>query len=269
MLLSPIQYSMVSVTKETLLNEIPKVEIVLKETAVDLNSNNIEVKIENNKLMYSSTYQNYIEGYTIYIGDDYQEYPKVLDNEIQKTDNIIIFGETTFYARYITRNYDNKVTDTQSITGTYKLTNTFNFNLIFENIDNDQEIYNLVGALLRAIFLSNTSSNLIFWVLIIEMFNLLYILLGAFLLFFFNRRGNRDYKLTYWQVFLTVMGSLFFPSLVSSFVGMINFSYFTICYVLLAIIRLFMLCFIQLSKNNKYDQLKVHVSDENFTLNFK
>ena len=48
MLLSPIQYSMVSVSGETLLNEIPKAEIVLKEAARDLNSNNIEVKIENN-----------------------------------------------------------------------------------------------------------------------------------------------------------------------------------------------------------------------------
>ena len=101
------------------------------------------------------------------------------------------------------------------------------------------------------------------------MFNLFYILLGAFLLFFFNKKGERDYKLTYGQVFLTVMGSLFFPSLISAFIGMVNFSYFTISYVLLALIRLFMLCIIQVSKNPKYNQLKDYVSDENFTLNFK
>ena len=88
------------------------------------------------------------------------------------------------------------------------------------------------------------------------------------MLLLFNIKGNRDYKLNYSQSFFTIMGSLIFPSLITSFIGMISFKYFALSYVLLSLIRLFMLCFYQISKNNKYNQLQTHIKDEDFELNF-
>lgn len=269
MLLSPIQYNMLSISEKTLIEEIPKIEVVLKEVALDLNEKEINVKIENNKLICDSTYQKNIEGYMVVIGIDYEEYPEVVINKIQETDNIIVFGNERFYARSIERNERNVLENTRTLSGTYNLANTFEFSLIYENKDNINEIYNIVGTLLKTIFLSNSGSNLIFWVLIIEIFNLLFLLIGGFILLFFNIKGNRDYKLNYGQSFLTMMGSLIFPSLISTIIGMINFSYFTISYILLSVIRLFMLCYAQLSKNQKYNQLDIQVKDETFELKFK
>ena len=85
----------------------------------------------------------------------------------------------------------------------------------------------------------------------------------------FNSKGNRDYKLTYGQSVLTLMGSLIFPTLLASIIGMISFAYFTLSYIVLALIRLFMICFTQLSRNPKYNQLETHESDEDFELKFK
>lgn len=266
MLLSPIQFNMVSISNESLISEIPKIENVLKEVSIDLHNKNIDVKIENNKLISNQKYQNNIDGYSIYISGEYNEFTHLIESNETRNDNLIIFSNNRFYARYIERNNE-LIEDTRTLSGTYNLANTFSFDLLHES--NDDEARDIVGRLLKSIFLSNSGPNLIIWVFIIEMFNLMYMLLGGFLLVFFNKKGNRDYRLTYGQSFLTMMGSIIFPSFIASILGMINFSYFTLVYIILALIRLFMLCFVQLSKNEKYNQLKVKIKDENFELNFK
>lgn len=268
MLLSPIQFNMMSTSSEVLINDLPHIEEVLKSVSIDLKEKNIDVKIENDQINIQEPYQNYIEGYTIYIGVDLKEYPEVSNLEVQKTDNLVVFGNDRFYARYIERNERNVLENTRTLSGTYIRSNSFDFDYIYENKDNNEELHSIIGTLLKMIFLSNSGSNLIFWILIIETYNLIFLLVGSFLLLLFNIKGNRDYKLNYSQSFFTIMGSLIFPSLITSFIGMISFKYFALSYVLLSLIRLFMLCFYQISKNNKYNQLKTNIKDEDFELNF-
>lgn len=270
MLLAPIQFNLMSTPTETLINQIPNIEVVLKDVSLDLNAKNIEVKIENDKLVTSSTYENYLDGFMIYIGINLDEYPEIQEKEASQTDNLIIFGETRFYARYVNRTkLGIQDGDPQVLSGYYNMSNSFDFNLIYQVQDNNEEVYSLVGTFLKTVYLTNWGYNLIIWVFIIEMVNLLYLLLGSFLLLLFNSKGNRDYKLTYGQSFLTLMGSLILPSLLASIIGMINFSYFTLSYVVIALIRLFMLCYSQLSRNPKYNQIEVKIEDEDFELNFK
>lgn len=270
MLLTPIQNNMLSTPVETIVNQIPNIEKIMKEVAIDLNSKNIDVKIENNQLSYSEEYQNYIDGFQIYIGIDMKEYPEVKNNEISETDNLIVFSKTSFYARYIKRTtLGIQDGDASVLSGYYNMSNSFDFNALYEVADNNDQVYNLVGSLLKTIYLSNWGYNMIIWVFVIEMINLLYLLLGSFLLLLFNKKGNRDYKLTYGQTFLTLMGSLILPTLLASIIGMFNFAYFTLSYVLIALIRLFMLCYTQLSNNTKYNQLEVIEDEGNFKLNFK
>lgn len=268
MLLSPIQFNMMSTSSEVLINDLPHIEEVLKSVSIDLKEKNIDVKIENDQINIQEPYQNYIEGYTIYIGVDLKEYPEVSNLEVQKTDNLVVFGNDRFYARYIERNERNVLENTRTLSGTYIRSNSFDFDYIYEKKDNNEELHSIIGTLLKMIFLSNSGSNLIFWILIIETYNLIFLLVGSFLLLLFNIKGNRDYKLNYSQSFFTIMGSLIFPSLITSFIGMISFKYFALSYVLLSLIRLFMLCFYQISKNNKYNQLQTHIKDEDFELNF-
>ena len=268
MLLSPIQFNMMSTSSEVLINDLPHIEEVLKSVSIDLKEKNIDVKIENDQINIQEPYQNYIEGYTIYIGVDLKEYPEVSNLEVQKTDNLVVFGNDRFYARYIERNERNVLENTRTLSGTYIRSNSFDFDYIYEKKDNNEELHSIIGTLLKMIFLSNSGSNLIFWILIIETYNLIFLLVGSFLLLLFNIKGNRDYKLNYSQSFFTIMGSLIFPSLITSFIGMISFKYFALSYVLLSLIRLFMLCFYQISKNTKYNQLKTSVKDEDFELNF-
>lgn len=268
MLLSPIQFNMMSTSSEALINDLPHIEEVLKSVSIDLKEKNIDVKIENDQINIQEPYQNYIEGYTIYIGVDLKEYPEVSNLEVQKTDNLVVFGNDRFYARYIERNERNVLENTRTLSGTYIRSNSFDFDYIYEKKNNNEELHSIIGTLLKMIFLSNSGSNLIFWILIIETYNLIFLLVGSFLLLLFNIKGNRDYKLNYSQSFFTIMGSLIFPSLITSFIGMISFKYFALSYVLLSLIRLFMLCFYQISKNNKYNQLKTHIKDEDFELNF-
>lgn len=269
MLLTPIQSNMLSTPTESLINQIPNIQVVLKDLAIELNSQNIQVSIENNKLNTTSKYETVINNYYIYIGIDLEEYPLINSNEVSDKDSFIMFGENRFYARYTSRTELNTLEGANTLSGYYNKLNNFDFNSIYEVKDNDSELNNLVGSFLKMIYLSNSGFNTIIWVFIIEMINLLYLLLGTFILLFTNKKGNRDYRLTYGQGFLTLMGSLIFPSLISSIIGVINFRWFMITYVLLAFIRLFMLCLAQISRNDKYNQIENKIKDEDFELNFK
>ena len=88
-------------------------------------------------------------------------------------------------------------------------------------------------------------------------------------IYLFNSKGNRDYKLSYVQCFFTLMGSLIFPSLFATILGFINIELFTLSYIILLLVRLFMMCSIQLNGNRKYNQLEKEVKDEDFKLEFK
>lgn len=269
MLLTPIQFNMISTPKEALINQIVNIDKVLRDVAIDLNNNEIEVEIKDNKITTSKPYKNEVGGYTIYIGVKLDGYEEVIKDKPQVSDNIIYFGENDFYARYVDRSDLGIEQGISTLVGTYSKSNTFSFNSLYEVKDDDAKVYNLVGSLLKSIYLTNSGYNMIIWVFIIEMINLLYMLIGGFILLFANKKGNRDYKLTYGQSFLTMMGSVIFPSMIASIIGMINFSYFTISYLLLALIRLFMLCFSQISFNKKYNQIEEVEDIDKFELNFK
>ena len=269
MLLSPIQFNMVSTPIESLMNQIPHINDVLKDVAIDLNNQGIVVEIKDNKIHASKPYNCVINGYTIYIGVNLDGYEEVIVNKPQASDNIIYFGEDNFYARYVDRTDLGIKKGESTLAGTYNKSNSFNFNSLYEVKDSDDKVYNLVGSLLKTIYLTNSGYNTVLWVFIIEMINLLYMLIGGFVLLFANKKGNRDYKLTYGQCFLTLMGSILFPSMIASIIGMINFSYFTISYILLALIRLFMICYSQISANKKYNQIEVIEDENKFELNFK
>lgn len=269
MLLTPIQFNMISTPKEALINQIVNIDKVLRDVAIDLNNNEIEVEIKDNKITTSKPYKNEVGGYTIYIGVKLDGYEEVIKDKPQVSDNIIYFGENDFYARYVDRSDLGIEQGISTLVGTYSKSNTFSFNSLYEVKDDDTKVYNLVGSLLKSIYLTNSGYNMIIWVFIIEMINLLYMLIGGFILLFANKKGNRDYKLTYGQSFLTMMGSIIFPSMIASIIGMINFSYFTISYLLLALIRLFMLCFSQISFNKKYNQIEEVEDIDKFELNFK
>ena len=269
MLLTPIQFNMISTPKEALINQIVNIDKVLRDVAIDLNNNEIEVEIKDNKITTSKPYKNEVGGYTIYIGVKLDGYEEVIKDKPQVSDNIIYFGENDFYARYVDRSDLGIEQGISTLVGSYSKSNTFSFNSLYEVKDDDTKVYNLVGSLLKSIYLTNSGYNMIIWVFIIEMINLLYMLIGGFILLFANKKGNRDYKLTYGQSFLTMMGSVIFPSMIASIIGMINFSYFTISYLLLALIRLFMLCFSQISFNKKYNQIEEVEDIDKFELNFK
>lgn len=268
MLLAPVQFSFINTPIDTIVNQIPNIEVVLSNAAIDLNSKNIEVKIENNKVVTSENYQKYIDGFMVYIGIDFEEYPEVDQKEKKDTDNIIIFDESYFYARYTYRADNNDYQGISVLSGNYSKVNSFNFNEIYE-CKNDKQVYLVVGTFLNYIYLTNSSNNLLSWTFIIEIFNLLFILIGGFLLLYINKKGNRDYKLTYGQSFLTVMGSLVLPAFLATIIGMFSFSFFTITYVVVAFIRLIRLCYAQLSSNTKYNQLEVQEDPNNFELNLK
>ena len=99
------------------------------------------------------------------------------------------------------------------------------------------------------------------------MFNLVFILMGSFILLYCNKKGRRDYKLTYGQTFLTVMASLILPSTLAAIIGMFSFSLFTISYVLVAFIRLIAMCYTQLINNDSYNQLETK-EQPNYELKF-
>ena len=65
MLLTPVQFNFISTPTKTIMNQIPKIEVVLKQVALDLKDKNIEVKIENNKIVTSQEYQGVYEGYNV------------------------------------------------------------------------------------------------------------------------------------------------------------------------------------------------------------
>ena len=149
------------------------------------------------------------------------------------------------------------------------MSNSFNFNDIYEVREDGNKVYNIVGTYLKGIYVSNWSSDSVIYGLIYEMINMIYMLLGAFVLYLFNSKGNRDYKLSYVQCFFTLMGSLIFPSLIATIIGMINIELFTLSYIILLLVRLFMMCNIQLNRQHKYDQLEKEIKDEDFKLDFK
>jgi len=264
MLLAPVQFSFVTVPVETVIKQVPNVELVLDSVADELNSKNIDVSIKEGVLEIEQEYQSYLEGFTIYIGSDFNTYPEIDEKKAQKTDNLLIIGKDKFYSRY----YDRNSKSISSLSGTYKRVGNFSFDDIYE-CEDEMEFQSIVGGFLKAIYLSNSSYNLITWAIIIEIFNLIYVLMFGFLLLYINKKGNRDYKLTYGQSFLTLMGSLTLPAFVSTIIGMINFKWFTISYIILVLIRLMRLSFAQLSRNPSYNQLEIEEDPDDFELKFK
>lgn len=252
MLLTPVQFNFISTPTQTIVKQIPNIEVVLKNVANELNTQNIEVKIENNKLIASKEYEGNIEGFYVCIGSNLKEYPSV-EKEVNEKDNLIVFNEYSFYARYVNR--DNNKVSSNVLSGNYSKANDFNFSDIVES-ESDKETYNIIGTLLRMIYLSNSNYNLLMWVIIIETFNLIFILIGSFILLYSNKKGRRDYRLTYGQTFLTVAASLILPSLLASIIGLFSFSFFTITYIVVAFIRLIMMCYTQLVNNDNYNQIK-------------
>ena len=124
MLLTPVQFNFISTPAKTIMNQIPNIEVVLKNVANELNKENIEVKIENNKLITSKEYEGYIEGFYIYIGNNIKEYPSV-EKEANEKDNLIVFNEYSFYARYVNR--DNNKVSSNILSGNYNKANEFTF----------------------------------------------------------------------------------------------------------------------------------------------
>lgn len=269
MLLAPLQFDLLNTSKDELIKMAPSVNEVFKEISVDLNENNIEVKIEENKLNNSDVYESYVLNYDIKIGIEISELPKVNSNLKQKSDNFIYFTESYFYLRYVERDENNIEVNTNIISGNYSMSNSFDFKDIYEAREDDNKVYNIVGTLLRGFYVSNWSSDSVIYGLIYEMINMVYLLLGGFILWLFNSKGNRDYKLSYVQCFFSLMGSLIFPSLFATIIGMINIELFTLSYIILLLIRLFMMCSIQINGNPKYNQLPKEIKDEDFKLDFK
>ena len=269
MLLAPLQFDLLATTKEEVVKMAPRVVEVFKEVSNELNDGNIEVKVKDNKLDYSSTYESYILDYDVKIGIEIKELPEVNSNLKQKTDNFIYFTDDYFYLRYVERDTNNIEVDTKIISGNYSMSNSFEFKDIYENQNDDTKAYNIVGTLLKGFYVSNWSTDSVIYGLIYEMINMIYLLIGGFLLWLFNSKGNRDYKLSYVQCFYSLMGSLIFPSLFAVIIGMINIELFTLSYIVLLLIRLFMMCSIQLNRNPKYNQLPKEIKDEDFKLDFK
>ena len=145
MLLTPVQFNFISTPTKTIMNQIPKIEVVLKQVALDLKDKNIEVKIENNKLVTSQEYQAAYEGYSVYIGSNLKEYPEV-ENTPKELDNVIVFNESTFYARYVNR--ENNNVSSNVLSGSYSKANGFNFEDI-NTAKDEVEKYNVIGALLE------------------------------------------------------------------------------------------------------------------------
>lgn len=263
MLLAPIQFSFITVPIDTIVNQVPTLEVVLGSVAKDLESKNIEIIIDEGRLTSSNEYQNYLEGFSIYLDTKLEEYPGIDKEKSQETDNILVMEENKFYARY----YDRKNNKLMSLSGTLDRVGHFSFDEL-NNCSDEGKFHALVGGFLKAIYISNSIYNLITWTLIIEIFNLVYILIFGFLLLYINRKGNRDYKLTYGQSFLTLMSSLTLPSFISTIIGMLNFKWFTISYIILVLIRLMRLSFAQISRNPAYNQIEDVEDPDNFELNF-
>ena len=260
MLLAPLQFDVLNTSKEELINMSYKIDEVFKELSIEL---------KDNKLEYSESYETIILDYDIKIGKEIKEIPEVNSNLKDKSDNFIYFLDNNFYLRYVERDSNNVEIKTNIIGGNYSMSNSFNFNDIYEVREDGNKVYNIVGTYLKGVYVSNWSSDSVIYGLIYEMINMIYMLLGAFVLYLFNSKGNRDYKLSYVQCFFTLMGSLIFPSLFATILGFINIELFTLSYIILLLVRLFMMCSIQLNGNRKYDQLEKEVKDEDFKLEFK
>ena len=261
MLLAPIQFSFVTVPIETVVNQVPEIKNVFSSLASDLELKNIEIEIKDGRLDTDVEYQIYIEEFTIYLNTNLEEYPEI-DTKIEKeTDNILVMEDNKFYARQ----YDRKNNKLLSLSGTFDRVSHFSFKDLNDCKDENQ-YHAMLGGFLKAIYMSNSIYNLITWSFIIEVFNLVYVLIFGFLLLYINKKGVRDYKLTYGQSFLTLMASLTLPAFISTWVGMINFKWFTITYIILLLIRLFRLSFAQISRNPAYNQLEVEEDPDNFEL---
>lgn len=269
MLLAPLQFDVLNTSKDDLINMSYNINEAFKDLSIELKDKNIEVEIKDNKLECSEIYETFILDYDIKIGKEIKELPKVNTNLKEKTDNFIYFTDNYFYLRYVERDQNNIEINTNIISGNYTMSNSFTFNDIYEVREDENKVYNIVGTYLKGIYVSNWSTDSVIYGLIYEMINLIYMLLGAFILYLFNSKGNRDYKLSYVQCFFTLMGSLIFPSLFATILGFINIELFTLSYIILLLIRLFMMCSIQLNGNRKYNQLEKEIKDEDFKLEFK
>lgn len=269
MLLAPLQFDLLNTSKKDLIDMSYKIDEVFKDLSIELNNKNIDVEIKDNKLEYSEIYETFVLDYDVKIGKEIKELPKVNSNLKTKTDNFIYFTDNYFYLRYVERDKNNIEVNTNIISGNYSMSNSFSFNDIYEVREDNEKVYNKVGTYLKGVYVSNWRSDSVIYGLIYEMINLIYLLLGSFVLYLFNSKGNRDYKLSYAQCFFTLMGSLIFASLLATILGFINIELFTISYIVLLLIRLFMMCTIQLNKDTKYNQLPKEIKDEDFKLDFK
>ena len=127
MLLTPIQNNMLSTPKETVLNQIPNIQIVLRDLAIELNENNIQVNIKDNKLNCTSTYEGVIDNFYVYVGKDLQEYPEVNKTTKGEKDNLLVLGTNRFYARYVDRTELDTENGISVLSGYYNKINNFDF----------------------------------------------------------------------------------------------------------------------------------------------
>lgn len=211
MLLAPVSISKATTSGESLAQSFKYSGPLLYDAIVDLSNQGITCEVNDGKftcngesiektIVKTTKIDKKDYTYTFVLLDENYDYAKVDEKEPQLDDNIMYFGEDTFYVRRTIRNDDKTVESTIYIEGNYNYVGSFNFAQVIDYIDIDnvdnpdgrarQYLQGIYSDLLYAVSISDFNVTLLLWFVMAVVVNLICVFSGGFILYFGNKKGN-------------------------------------------------------------------------------
>lgn len=279
MLLAPVSINKATTSGESLAQSFKYSGPLLYDAIVDLSNQGAVCEIKDgkftcgggveDKIIVKSMVENKKETkYTFVFLDENYDYAKVDEKEPQLDDNIMYFGEETFYIRRTIRNDDKTVESTIYLEGNYSYVGSFNFQQVIdyidvENIDNPdgrarQYLQSIYSDLLYAVSISDFNVTLILWFIMAIIVNLICIFSGGFILYYGNKKGNLADDYGFKGSLKIACNLLLLPAILCVLIGLFMPESVIITAPIIFFIRTFVIYRAQFTRKGQKLSIKIH-----------
>ncbi len=280
MLLAPISISRVTTSGESLTKTFGTSEYMLYEFIMDLNNKGTTCSVNNGKFscagnqLIEKEFITIVEQdgkeykYAFVVLDDDYDYKTVNEEEAQDNDNLVYFGEDTFYLRKATRNKNGDLESSLTLTGSYKYVGNFDFENVTTRSSNETSarayLHTIYSDFLYSVSLSDFSAILLIWFILAIIVLLICVLSGGFIIYYGNKKGNLADEYGFRGSLKIACNLLLMPAILSVLVGLFMPESVIITAPIIFFIRTFVIYRAQFTKKGQKLAIKTHKGLEDF-----
>lgn len=280
MLLAPVSISRVTTSGESLASTFGTSEYMLYDFIIDMSEKGVTCSIENGKFSCAGNQLTQKEftnvlvedekeyKYTFVLLDNDYDYETVNEEVAQDNDNLVYFGEDTFFIRKATRTKDGALESSLTLTGSYKYVGNFDFEDVkIRSADESSArsyLHTMYSDFLYSVSLSDFVAILLVWFILSVIVSLICVLSGGFIIYYGNKKGNLADEYGFKGSLKITCNLLLLPAILSVLIGLFMPESVIITAPIIFFIRAFVIYRAQFTRKGQKLAIKTHKGLEDF-----